>query len=162
MFRKCLLQIWCNFIPSFCFSYIAENCGYVYYKGIVQIPKRVSSQNIYYNYIVIPDGVSEFACVEHFYNSRRNLLVSRNLRIPVGIGIFHILAYFYQQLVDKLLCPLPALAKRHIGITIHCSVVVTRRHQRRHKKYPSHFSREPHGPAFWYLAQSISMENCFL
>ena len=30
------------------------------------------------------------------------------------------------------------------------------------KNVSSHFSQEPHRPASWYLAQSISMENCIV
>ena len=49
----------------------------------------------------------------------------------------------------------PFQRRQHIGITM-------RRRRRRHKKFLSHFSREPHRPASEYLAQSISMENCIV
>lgn len=71
----------------YCFSCFTDTCGYVYYERSIQVPKGVSNQTIYYNYIVMTNGLIDWVQTEFFFDVRRNLDVARQLIIPRGLGM---------------------------------------------------------------------------
>lgn len=70
------------------FSCLSETCGYVYYESSIKVPKGISHQNIYYNYSVMPGGVTQMTYYEYFYDSRRDVPLARCLKIPPKSGRF--------------------------------------------------------------------------
>lgn len=67
-----------------CFYRLVAN--FIYYEGAVQIPKSVANQNFYYNYCVLPNGLSEWQYWEFFYDQKENTRAPRELVITGDAG----------------------------------------------------------------------------
>lgn len=54
------------------FRILGPDADYIYYEGVVYIPKTITSQNFYYNYYVLPNGMVDWQYWEFFYDQKDN------------------------------------------------------------------------------------------
>ena len=70
------------------FTFSLNAGDYIYYEGVVHIPKAIIHQKFYYNYFVYPSGLVDWGYKEFFYDQKEynSAGVSRCLTIPTSAG----------------------------------------------------------------------------
>ena len=71
------------------FNFSLNAGGYIYYEGVVHIPKAITHQKFYYNYYLCPNDLVDWAYKEFFYDQKDNDTSQfRCLTIPASTGKF--------------------------------------------------------------------------